>query len=630
MNSLILRRVATATLALASTAALLASCKNYLDVEPLALNTAEATFSTAAGATSAVVGTYNLLAGDNAYGQRLSQYYPYDTDELIGSPGPIDGGRRSIARYKAFSSNSEITNPWNRLYQGVERANICIANIPTSAIYNTGIAADTATLHRLYGEALALRAQFYLELVRNWGDVPAQFTPTVTGQDVNLPNSDRNATLKRLIDDLAIAEKLLPWRSAAGVTNERFTKGSVKALRARICLQRGGYALRGLAMTRPDDYLDYYRIARQECLDIINHPTQHALTTSFTETFRSINELRYETAGEIMLAVAMGGAGTQTDSKLGYYNGPRITTSPAYGITSGAVAVAPPYFYAFDSTDTRRDVTITTYSINSSANAQASTSLAGSSATATGVVPAMPSTMVMTDGKFRRDWRVPALPGSGQYLGYAWPLIRFSDVQLMFAETDNELNGPTTQGRDALLAVRTRAFAGNRTRATAGLALTSKDDFFNAVVNERYLEFGSEGIRKYDLLRWNKLDEKLKDVKARILAMQTGAAPYANVPQVVYYKVVNGVVQYQRSLYRPSPATAPAGSVVIPWAASITPAYVANTRPTGSVYTFGTTSATSTGQGLAAEYVPGQGKELLPIPQSTIDTDPALKQNSGY
>ena len=620
MKSSLLGRVAASALVLASTAGLLSSCKDYLTIEPTALNTTTATFSTAAGATSAIIGAYNMLEGDNAYGTRLSMYFPLDTDELIGSTGIIDGGRRSIARYKAFSTNTEITNPWIRLYQGVERANICVANIPTSPIYNTGVVADTATMHRLYGEALALRAQFYLELVRNWGDVPAQFTPTVTGQDVNLPNADRNVTLKQLVDDLAIAEKLLPWRSASGYNNQRFTKGAVKALRARVALQRGGYALQGTVMTRPADYLDYYKIARQECLDIMNHRSEHTLNTSFLETFLSINQLRTEAANEIMLAVGMGGSGSATDSKLGYYNGPRLTSSGTYGSTQGAVNAAPPYFYAFDSTDTRRDVTIALYVIGTS-NLQAGATFA-----------------TITDGKFRRDWRTPALPGNSNYLGYSWPLIRFSDVELMFAETENEINGPTADAQKALLEVRTRGYGGNAARATAGLSLTSKANFFTALVNERYLEFGSEGIRKYDLLRWNLLANKLADVKAKLKTIQLGTVPYGTgaisvkVPQTLYYKVVSGVLQFQRSFYKAAPATAPTGTTSMAWGSVITATYVANTMPAGSTYTDPTTGtvAASTGQGLAAEYLPNQGKELLPIPQSTIDTDPALKQNSGY
>ena len=167
-------------------------------------------------------------------------------------------------------TNTEITNPWNNLYQGVERANICIKNIPLMELYAKGAPADTAALHRLYGEALTLRAQYYFELIRNWGDVPATFVPATDTDDKNLPNADRNATYTRLIADLLIAEKLVPYRSQAGAYNERITKGAVKALRARLAMYRGGYrANAGTGVIeRPADYLDYYRMARQECAAI--------------------------------------------------------------------------------------------------------------------------------------------------------------------------------------------------------------------------------------------------------------------------------------------------------------------------------------------------------------------------
>ena len=152
-------------------------------------------------------------------------------------------------------------------------------------------------------------------------------------------------------------------------------------------------------------------------------------------------------------------------------------------------------------------------------------------------------------------------------------------------------------------------------------------------MNERYLEFGGEGIRKYDLLRWNLLDAKLSEVKANIEKMANRQAPYQNVPQYMYYRTpAAGNVQWTRSFYRPSPAntTAPSGTVRVNWRQAIDAMYVANTRPSGRSVTVGTTSATSTGTGLAAEYVPNAGKELLPIPQSTIAADPALVQNAGY
>ncbi|QIL75141.1 RagB/SusD family nutrient uptake outer membrane protein [Hymenobacter sp. HDW8] len=621
MKSFISFRAALAAVALAGTAGTISSCKDYLEVDPVGLNTTSYTFSTVAGATAAVIGAYDPLSGDNGYGTRISMYYPFDSDEMIGSIGPVDGGRRSIARYAALPANTEITNPWNQLYQGVERTNICIEQIPLMALYTTGTPADTAELHRLHGEALTLRAQYFFELIRNWGDVPAQLTPAKSGQDFNLPNADRNVTLTKMIEDLGVAAKLVPWRSKAGAANERITKGAVKALRARLALYRGGYSLKGNAMVRPTDYLEYYAIARQECAELMANRGEHNLSPDFLQLFKSINEKKPSPNNEIIFEVGMATATAGSGSKVGYYNGPRMNASPIYGSSQAGVNIAPTYYYAFDSTDTRLNVTIAPYTIPST-NFQTGVAL-----------------NTVYDGKFRRDWHIPPVPGTGNYLDYNWPLIRFADVLLMFAEAENELNGPTAAAQNALLEVRTRAFGGNRTRATTtltqgGFSLTSKQNFFNALVNERYLEFGGEGIRKFDLLRWNLFEQKIAEVKANIEKLSKGEAPYQNVPQYMYFRTPSAsALQWTRSFYRPSPANnaAPAGTVRINWRLSVDAQYVANTKPVGTVYIQNaTTRATSTGAGLAAEYVPGKGKELLPIPQSTIASDPALVQNFGY
>jgi hypothetical protein len=632
-------QAALVAVVLAGATGLVSSCKDYLEVDPLALNTTAYTFSSVSGATAAIIGVYDPLSGDNAYGTRVSLYYPLDSDELIGSAGAADGARRSISRYAALPNNSEITNPWNQLYQGVERANICIEQIPQMALYTSGSAADIAALRRLHGEALTLRAQYLLELVRNWGNVPVQFTPSVSGQDFNLPNSDRNATLTRLVADLLVAEDLVPWRSQAGTPNERITKGAVKALRARIALYRGGYSLNGSQMQRPTDYLDYYRIARQECAELMTAAArqEHNLNTSYLEVFKSINELRSESANEIMFQVGMATATGISGSKLGYYNGPRLQNqSGTFGLTQGAVTIAPTYFYAFDSTDVRRDVTIAAYGIAVTSNFQSGVALTAA-----------------TDGKFRRDWHNPPVTGTVNYLDYNWPIIRYADVLLMYTEAENEVNGPTQSAQDAFLEVRTRGFGGNRalaqsTLTAAGYSLGSKAGLFNALVNERYLEFGGEGIRKYDLLRWNLFDTKIAEVKANIEKLAQGLPPYQNVPLYQFFRTPTASslavvpVQWTRSFFKPTPTALlptnpatplPAGISRVNWRQGVDAQYVANTKPSGTSYRLpGATTApvTSIGAGLAAEYLPGRGKELLPIPQSTISADPALVQNYGY
>ncbi|WP_245849710.1 RagB/SusD family nutrient uptake outer membrane protein [Hymenobacter crusticola] len=568
-------------------------CKDYLDIDPVAYSNTDVAFLDVAGATSTVIGAYDMLSGDTGYGTRVNLYYPYDSDEMQAIPGQaFNAGNLGIARYAALPVNNEITNPFNNLYQGIERANICIKYIPQMAAYTSGSAADTAALHRLYGEVLTLRAQYLFEAIRNWGDVPAPFVPAIDAPDVKLANADRNATYDRLIADLLQAEKLVPWRTAAGTTNERITKGAVKALRARLALYRGGYSLYGLEMKRQPDYLEYYKIARQECLELMAKRGEHTLNPSFENLWRSVNQLQFDPAREIIFEVAEGASSAASDSKLGYYNGPRQNASTTFGSSTGSIGALPTYFYAFDSTDLRRDITVTLYTIESN-NQQKAVALTAA-----------------TDGKFRRHWRTPALAGTGNYLGYNWPLIRFADVLLMFAEADNELNGPTAAALAAVQEVRNRGY-GSASAAGARLTLpSSKAAMFDLIANERFLELGGEGIRKYDLIRWNLLSTKLAEAKTNLTALKNGTGRYANVPLTEYYRVTtNGTVQFARSFFRPAPATAPAGTTAIGWRSAMTDALIAN---------------------LASEYKPNAGKELFPYPQGTIDTDPNVKQNAGY
>jgi hypothetical protein len=201
-----------------------------------------------------------------------------------------------------------------------------------------------------------------------------------------------------------------------------------------------------------------------------------------------------------------GGNSGLGDSKLGYYNGPRVNN-----LGNSALTVLPNYFYMFDSTDKRRDVMCVPYFVL--ANGNTITARTGRNLN------------VMVDGKFRRDWIPGALSSGAQYFGVNWPLFRYSDVLLMFAEADNEINnGPSAAGKAAFEQVRLRAYGGNA--SLIGTTPATQTAFFDAIVKERALEFGGEGIRKYDLIRWNLLGQKLTETKAIIQAMSERTALY--------------------------------------------------------------------------------------------------------
>ncbi|MFT3980613.1 MAG: RagB/SusD family nutrient uptake outer membrane protein [Ferruginibacter sp.] len=582
-------------------------CKKYTEVDPVTEFSIPQVFSDLSNATSAVIGVYDELQGDNGYGIRISMYYPYDSDEGIVS-GNLDNGRRGIGRYQLLLTNTEIANPFNQLYRGVEKANLCIEQIPLMSLYSNGTDAEKAQLKRLYGEALTLRAQFYLELIRNWGDVPAPMIPAYKQVDLYPPAVSRDSTYDKILADLAEAKQLLPWRSQAGTRTERITKGAAMALRARIALARGGYSLRKNGeMERRTDYLTYYQIARDECAELMANRGEHTLNPSYSDVWRKLTAFTYDPYGEILFEVGAGGGNSNSDSRMGNYDGPNLNAASRYGAGGGGIQMLPNYFYEFDSVDTRRDITITHYQVTSSTNLKSQRRLGE-----------------MNTGKYRRDWRVPLLPGTVLNVGYNWSLIRFSDVLLMYAEAVNEINnGPTTEAINAFEEVRKRGYG--TAASLIGTTPTDKTGFFNAIVKERLLEFGHEGIRKFDLLRWNLLSTKIAETRQKIQNIRDRVAPYNNVPQYIYWKNNGEEIQYYTTatsttaqpFWRPTQVPSPTtGWTRVDWAQHLTAASSIDGRPLW--------------QGFAYYFTPGKS-ELFPYSQSTITAyQGRLDQNPGY
>src|ERR1700741_2870271 len=124
-------------------------CKKYLDQQPITDVDATVVFKDVSSTYKALAAAYSRLVGDAGYGIRLSLYYPVDNDEMQGPTGASDGDRRDIARYAATSSNLQITNPFNQLFQGIEFANICIDNIPKMDMYATGTDQQKKQLQRM-------------------------------------------------------------------------------------------------------------------------------------------------------------------------------------------------------------------------------------------------------------------------------------------------------------------------------------------------------------------------------------------------------------------------------------------------------------------------------------------------
>ena len=601
-------------------------CKKYLDQQPITAVGSEMVFKDVPTTLQALAGVYGRMAGDNAYGLKLALHYPVDDDILMGPSGNNDD-RRAMAHFSLTSLNAELAAPFNQLFEGIMLANICIDEIPKMDKYSSGSEQEKKQLQRMYGEALTLRAQFYYEAIRNWGDLPEHFKPSyIQAATEPFPvRVNKDGLYDHILTDLKDAANLVPWRNeVSGIgdqLDERITKGTIKALRARIALARGGYSLgQNGTVSRPGNYLDFIKIARDETNEIITS-NQHSLFPDYKGLWKDIvcGKQTVDPSGELMFQVtAIGGGGT-ADSKFGYANGPRVN-----GAGNSFVNPLPSYLYLFDSTDVRRDVTIAPYDVFVDNDKKI-----GMAITA------------MRDGKYRRDWIKPAIPGTSavQYFGLKWQLIRYSDVLLMFAEAENELNGPTTAAYNAINMVRRRGYGlpVSSTSAVDIPAGLNKADFFKYIVRERALELGAEGIRKYDLIRWNLLGQGLKEANDNMALMglrSTATMSYTYMAGYPSYAAVPA--NLPSNMYYRGTSTAPlsTGDNSSIWVHSY---YKTNTNP-GTGYTSVAWVNSSLTTTMITPTIPRYGytnfrtgkSELFPIPQSAREANKNLTQNPGH
>lgn len=497
------------------------SCEDFLTTRSESVFTEETAFTNLDFASKNVFGIYERLTHRDFY-----SYYEifsrYDTDIEV-EYRVSDGSQRAMNHYATVSEWGSLANMWDIRYETIERANICIDNLPNSPIWDGEFAGEA---RRLYGEAVTLRALTYFGLIKLWGDVPFTVKSTQAGDDIYLPKTDRDSIYEYLIQDLKDIEDFVPWMTE---TAERVNKSFVKGLRARMALTYSGYSLRNktLETRRGRNWQEYLKIANQECLEIIESG-RHNLNPSFENIFKTLSAYSQDlTNKEVLFEIPHG---RMVNGTLGSYFGMRFPSDNSkYGRSSNQCKIPISYYYSFDRADKRRDVSVELFEYNIESVQILSTNRGNT----------------LTPSKWRKSWINPSMGGdyrSNMYPGINFPEMRYADILLMYAETENELNnGPTQGAKNALSLIRNRAFP-ESTWSTEVVGYidsisTNKEDFFNAIVNERAWEFGGEFIRKNDLIRWNILGPKIRQMKDEVTKIINNDPEYANlVPDYIFWR----------------------------------------------------------------------------------------------
>lgn len=496
------------------------SCKDALDAPTKSALDESVIYSTPSLAEGAIAGIIHSFGETNSYRGRYLVFYGINTDtEVYNGLKTHDSEQSRLSNYSTTSTNTQMdteNNAWAMFYEAIERANIAIRGLRTYGNVQTN-----PQLAQVLGEVLTLRAVIYNDLIKGWGDVPARFEPIST-ETTYLPRTDRDIIYKQLLADLEEAATLLPWPNGSATTQsvERVNKAFAKGLRARLALAAGGYGQRQDKTVRlstdPELARDkMYTIAKNECLDIINSGTLRL--QGFEEVFKTLNQETLKAGLESMWEIPFSPGRGRVIFDLGV----RHTTTDKYtGQAKGGTNVPNPImFYEYDIDDVRRDVSIVPYEW-------------------TGGVQVPSNLGRMYFGKYRYEWMNRIVTSSNDD-GLNWLYMRYADVVLMAAEAINELDGPAAAA-PYLQMIRTRAFPNSPAKVTAYMAqaTASKTAFFNAIVDERALEFTGEMLRKADLIRWNLLSTKLEEAKTKLRQLENREGKYANLPNRIYYKTL--------------------------------------------------------------------------------------------
>jgi len=365
-------------------------------------------------------------------------------------------------------------------------------------------------------------------LIFYFGDVPFSTQAPSVDVEFKLPKEDRNVILATVIKDMIDIEGKMLWADELQFGIEQINREYTLGMIARLALQRGGYYLKpDLTMAREADYKDYYKIARdytKKLMDLKDRELPADFKQVFMNQCKFISPSNSDMLFEVPFAIGEG--------DVAWNIGIRVDagTHP-YGSGSNYMAMPPTYLYSFDQLDKRLDVTCGLYMINADFVQE--------------LVSA--SSMNISQGKWSRHFLDnPPGPSTNKGTGINWPMLRYADVLLMFAEAENELSGPTALAQNAFKRVRQRAFDPSvwNTKVDqyiAGIS-TGKEAFFNAIVNERAWEFGGEMIRKYELIRWNLYYKKIKETVEGCKKMADDAFNgTGTLPDYLYTKLdVNG------------------------------------------------------------------------------------------
>lgn len=471
----------------------ISSCKKFLDTKPTDFIAPETYYSTEAELNTALIGVYDVLGQQSMYGNGLFNQLAACSDEsFYNRSAQTTGVMVNVYDY----SNADVSDFWTSAYQGIERANMLIANIDKPKM-------DETKRKNILAQAKFLRGYYYYLLVISFGDVPLKLTPQASVQDVNVPRTPAKEVYNQILADMKEAEANLNTVTANGVPSY-ISKTGCQGILARVCLSMAGYPVNDNA--KYAEALIWAQKVESSGEHILRTTYDAAITnSSYSQVFINMTQDKYDIKESIWEVEFWG---NRTDAylesgRVGNVNGIQFTgDADSIGYSYGFHNTTLRHFNRYGNGDKRRDWAIAPYRYT---NVTTTPTRANWNAS---------QIYNRNMGKWRRSYEI-LTPKHKNYTPENFPLLRYSDVLLMIAEAENEVNGPTGTAYNALNQVRRRGYELpiNSVNATADApAGMSKDAFRTYIQEERARELCFEALRKNDLIRWGIYVQRMNDV----------------------------------------------------------------------------------------------------------------------
>jgi len=471
------------------------SCNKVLEEKPLSFLSPENFYKNEADAKAAINAVYGALFTYDLYLQPMWNLVMLDDDHVSGADWYL--GTAGAGNPQGYWG---VDGPWVGCYTVISRANTVLENVEK---INTNI--DPIIKTRILGEAYFFRAWAYFQLVQLYGGVPIRLKSLSLDPTASMPRATVQAVYKQIIADFKSAEtNLLPANNINAGEIGRVTKGVAKGFLAKTYLTMASGASTGNVFVRggtdngtytyPKTVVaglesivskDYFILARDKALEVIASG-EYSLFANWTDIWTKANRNKTEHMWELQSL-----SGTLFVNEIHDY----LSAYSTFG--RGAMWFSNNHYKDYDTTDTRvLNGVVHNYEMNNATKTKYfyPSWQSYNYKVVNGFTYANNAT---TDDRAYTnkysDVTDPSVSKSDAHL----PMIRFSEMYLIVAEADNEINnGPSVQAYSNLNLIRSRS------KAQVAPANLLRDEFRSFVIAERAREYVFEGIRRFDLMRW--------------------------------------------------------------------------------------------------------------------------------